>query len=81
MRAIWLLPLIALGGCATTPAPTDVAASCLPMAEYTLADQGQFAGEVDNLSKSQQYPLTLRFLGDYKAMRDADRACQKSLTK
>lgn len=81
MRALWLLPVVALAGCATAPPPLDIQSHCLPMVEYAPTDQTKFADETAALDKSRQYPVTLRFLGDYKAMRDANRTCKATAPK
>lgn len=70
---------VALGGCSTaTPSsqPT-VQTICLPMPAYSLADQQLFAREAAALDPVKDDQV-IRFLGDYKAMRDADRACLAS---
>lgn len=61
--------------CSTTPKPVDVQAVCLPMAPYSLMDQQEFAAEVRALDPIKDKQV-IRFLGDYAALRSADRACQ-----
>lgn len=69
-------------GCVTdnpaTPAdPTQpVKIICLPMVTYSAGDQADFAREVGSLDLTT-YRQVIRFLGDYRAMRAANRACSK----
>jgi len=46
--------------------------SCLPLANYTKAQEAALADAVEALPRGS--PL-IGFIGDYGAMRDADRAC------
>jgi hypothetical protein len=84
MRAASFASALFVAGCGTMgfdtaqpapPPPTKIV--CLPMAEYSQADQAAFADEVASLN-AKANPQVLRFLGDYKAMRDANRACHAS---
>lgn len=75
-------PVTILSACFTdsSPPPATVVTQplktvCLPMVPYSAADQSTFADEAEALKQTGKFPQTLRFLGDYKAMRDADRAC------
>lgn len=61
----------------TQPPITPTKIICLPMVTYSPADQLDFADEVEALD-AKKNPQVLRFLGDYKAMRDANRACHAS---
>ena len=79
-RILAALMLAGLTGCATPNAPApatptvDVKFECLPLPAYSAADQAEFAKEVAALNPYADREV-LRFLGDYKAMRDGDRAC------
>lgn len=83
-RRHWLLiATLALAGCASLgmraeappPVTQPIKIVCLPQVVYSPADQAAFADEVDALNRAGKTPQVLRFLGDYKAMRDANRAC------
>lgn len=72
--ALLVLALIWLGGvvgCASVPA-VAVKTFCLPLKPYTASDQNAAAAE---LSAWPNHPTITRFILDYEAMRDADRAC------
>lgn len=63
--------LFLLLDCAT---PTvEIKQVCLPLVSYSQEMQTNFAKE---LTKLQNSPVIEKFLGDYKALRDADRVCQ-----
>lgn len=71
MKYLTLPPFLLLLGCAT---PTvDIHTVCLPLVSYSQEMQTTFANE---LTKLQNSPTIEKFLGDYKALRDADRVCQ-----
>lgn len=79
-----LIGTLFMGGCGSltgqsAPPPPVVTQPlktvCIPMVPYSAADQNTFADEAEALKQTGKFPQTLRFLGDYKAMRDADRAC------
>lgn len=74
MKGFWLIPLVGLTAC-TDVAATDIQASCLPLVEYTQADQTKFADELTAMNG--KYPVVEKFLGDYAALRNADRVCLK----
>ncbi len=72
---------VSCAGCVTDrtpdPVPTQpIRIVCLPMVQYSTADQAEFADEVARLQPDAQKQV-IRFLGDYKAMREANRACDK----
>lgn len=81
-RSILLIAaLLALAACAQLakdPAPPPVTQPtkivCLPQVDYSQADQAAFADEVEALDPKKN-PQVIRFLGDYRAMRSANRAC------
>lgn len=79
---LFLAIAVFLGGCITDGSPTPqvvtqpVMAICLPMVAYSPADQAEFAVQAAALDPAK-FKQVLRFLGDYKAMRDANRACAK----
>ena len=66
-----VLPLLfLLLGCST---PTvQIQTQCLPLVIYSQDTQTEFASELKSLSN---VPVIEQFLGDYKALRDADRVC------
>lgn len=74
MRRYPVLALIALCGCATPP-PIDVRIQCLPLANYTPAQDTEYNAELHALEASGKYPTAIQYLGDFYAMRSADRAC------
>lgn len=82
-RMLILPAALCLLGCVTdrTSAPDvptqPVKVICLPMANYSQADLDEFASEVAGLQPTTQKQV-IRFLGDYKAMREANRACHAS---
>lgn len=80
-----LIPILSIFGfivlyaCAhgqTNYVPVDVATQCLPLVTYSPQDQNEFAAEVSALDSAKNAQV-LRFLEDYEAMRNADRACKK----
>lgn len=77
MRCASIVATLALAGCATPP-PLDIQSQCPPMVTYTLGDQLAFAAELKALDATGKYPHAVKFLGDYKAQRDATRACMAS---
>lgn len=64
-----------LAGCQTTTPTVEIRAVCLPMAEYSLADQREFAAEVANLDPVKDAQV-IRFLGDYHQLRNTNKTCQ-----
>lgn len=64
---------MALVGCTTTPT-VDIRTQCLPLVDYALPDQQEFGREVAALDPVKDKQV-IRFLGDYHAMRDADKVC------
>lgn len=51
---------------------SEARATCLPIVDYTMADQVRAAGEVEAL---QDDAVLVRMLGDYAVLRDQARAC------
>jgi len=73
-KQVPIVALMALYGCATPP-PIDVKVQCLPMVTYTQAQDTEYDAELRALKASGRYPTTIQYLGDFYAMRNADRAC------
>lgn len=70
-RNLLALPLCGLlAMCATMPATKTV---CLPLKPYTAAEQDQASAELQALPPGS---FITQMVGDYGAMRAADRACQ-----
>jgi len=66
------LSVFALGGCVTAESVPVPEVHCLPLVEYTAADQKKAASELSELpSKS----ILRRMMTDYGRMRAGDRAC------
>lgn len=83
MRAEILALCLVVAGCVTdgSAPPADpsqpVKIICLPMVTYSQPDQTEFAAEVERLDPYKEKQV-IRFLGDYKAIRAANRAaCAK----
>ncbi len=60
-----LLSAYAMGG-------SEARAPCLPIVDYSMADQVRVAGEVDALPEGA---VVVRMLGDYAVLRDQARSC------
>jgi len=69
--AALLIVTLWLTGCAMVD--SDTRAPCPPVVEYTAADQGLAADEVELLP---QGAVIVRMLGDYAVLRDQARACR-----
>jgi hypothetical protein len=70
--AALLIAMLWLTGCAT--GGSDARAPCPPIVDYTAAEQVRAADEVEALPESA---AIVRMLGDYAALRDQVRACQR----
>lgn len=78
LALVSLLALTACNSIPSVPVPTvAVQVQCLPLKDYTLAEQ-QAAGAA--LAALQPTNPLVAFMGDYGAMRAADRACMASNT-
>lgn len=80
--ALWLAVMVTgiiAQACTTTAnrAPPARAASvqCLPMVEYSKAEQQKAAQELKGLPEGS---MLAKFVIDYGALRKADRACQET---
>jgi hypothetical protein len=51
---------------------SEARAPCLPIVDYTMADQVRAAGEVEALPEGA---VVVRMLGDYAVLRDQARSC------
>jgi hypothetical protein len=60
-----------LSACAK--ANSDAKAPCLPIVEYSAADQARAAAEVDMLPEAT---MVVRMLSDYAVLRDQARVCE-----
>lgn len=69
--AALLIVTLWLTGCAMVD--SDTRAPCPPVVEYTAADQGLAADEVELLP---QGAVIVRMLGDYAVLREQARACR-----
>lgn len=72
-----LLPLLALAllSCCASPEPVPIVhAFCLPMKDYTAAEQQKAAGEIERLPAGSEIG---QMIADYGDMRNADRECLK----
>jgi hypothetical protein len=75
MRAIAILALLVLSGCAAiNPPVVAVKTMCLPLKAYTPEEQKAAAQAISALPPDS--PI-VGMVEDYKAMRDSDRACLK----
>ena len=77
----YALLALALCGCAT---PTvDVQVQCLPLKEYTPAQQQQLTAALAMMSMKPgpSTAILSEIIIDYERMRDADRACMAALKK
>ena len=78
-RYLLALPAcVLLAGCPSV-APVDIQASCLPIKTYTQAELNAFADQLAAADATKKYPALVTFLGDYEAMRAADKACQGTI--
>jgi hypothetical protein len=68
---VLLIAMLWLTGCAM--GGSDTRAPCLPVVDYTAADQARAADEVAALSEGA---VIVRMLTDYAVMRDQARACR-----
>jgi hypothetical protein len=76
MRRALILIAVALAACHTTD--VAVAKRCVPLKPYTPAEQAAVADQLDKLAQADPAFVGSPVAGmitDYKAMRDADRAC------
>ena len=62
--------MLLLSACAM--AGSEAQATCLPIVDYTMADQARAASEVEAL---QDDAVIVQMLGDYAVLRDQARAC------
>ena len=69
---------LTLCGCAASPVVAVQAPSCLPMVTYTKTQETALADALSALNEAN--PL-VGAMGDYGAMRDADRACLQAQAK
>lgn len=69
--AALLIAMLWLIGCATGGSETR--APCPPVVDYTSAEQGRAADEVEALPEGA---VIVRMLGDYAVLRDQSRACR-----
>jgi len=74
MTRVPLLFLLLTSCAETTPIP-DVKIVCLPLTNYTLAQQAALSKELKQLAPDS---TVNEFIIDYERMRDADRACLSS---
>lgn len=68
--AALLIAVLCLSACAM--GGSEARAPCLPIVDYTMADQVRAAGEVEALPDNA---VIVRMLGDYAVLRDQARAC------
>jgi hypothetical protein len=68
--AALLIAMLWLSACAM--GGSEARATCLPIVDYTMADQARAAGEVKALPEGA---VIVRMLGDYVVLRDQARAC------
>ena len=66
-----MIAMLWLTGCAM--AGSDTRALCLPVVEYSAADQTRAAVEVEALPEGA---VIVRMLSDYAVLRDQARACR-----
>lgn len=71
---VLLLITMFINGCASPPA-TIVQTLCLPMKEYSATDQKALSAELKTKLIMDGSQIA-RIVIDYKALRDANRACQ-----
>ena len=69
--AALLIAMLYLSACAM--GDSEARAPCLPMVEYTIADQARVADEVEELPEGA---VIVRMLSDYAVLREKARACR-----
>jgi hypothetical protein len=70
--AALLIAMLWLTGCATVGSDRS-GHVCPPVVEYTTADQGRAAAEVEMLPEAA---MVVRMLSDYAVLRDQTRECE-----
>lgn len=74
MRWLIAVPAFLLAACVGTEKVNTFHAICLPLKEYTAAEQQEAASELSRMPKSAEIP---KMIVDYGELRSADRECMK----